>query len=181
MDELHSEEKGGLTLKIFQDEDARQPDEGDDNLLLVHYHRQFDVRRDPIVKMDDIRAWYRGIRIPAMKKYWIFEVAAYIHSGVVLSLDGSEFPDQCWDVSHVGAVLAAKSEWRLSKSAGKAAQGLIETWNRYLSGDVYGYSLLDSAGEHVDSCWGIYGLDEAKREGLQAMEEAINKRKNDEH
>ena len=28
MDELHSEEKGGLTLKIFQDEDARQPDEG---------------------------------------------------------------------------------------------------------------------------------------------------------
>jgi hypothetical protein len=45
--------------------------------------------------------------------------------------------------------------------ARKCAEGLVETWNQYLWGDVWGYVITDSDGEEVESgsCWGFYGLD----------------------
>ena len=45
----------------------------------------------------------------------------------------------------------------LFRSARKAALGLIQEWNDYLSGNVYGYVVEDERGEHLDSCWGFYG------------------------
>ena len=72
------------------------------------------------------------------KKYHTFGLEAYIHSGVSLALSyEGNFPDRRWDVSQLGLVFVAKEEWKTRKKARKAAEGLIETWNQYLSGDVY--------------------------------------------
>ncbi len=100
--------------------------------------------------------------IPQAAKYWIFPVAAYIHSGIALSLgSGRNFPDYQWDVSHVGAVLIAKEEWPEEAKAREYAAGLIETWNQYLSGDVYGITRetydKDRAQVDQDSVWGFFG------------------------
>lgn len=140
--------KDDRKLVIYQDDDAESPDRwGDGSLYLVHDHRQFAVRQkearsiydylqsqnpDNREEGEDRETGYDG--------FWIFPVAAYIHSGVSLSLgSGSHYPDQRWDVSHVGFVVVSKEEWAEKDKARKVAEGLIETWNEYLSGEVYGY------------------------------------------
>jgi len=66
-----------------------------------------------------------------------------------------------WDTSHVGLVLVSKKETRFKKKAAELAQGLIETWNMCLTGDVYGIvkETYDEQKEQVDieSVWGFYG------------------------
>ena len=86
------------------------------------------------------------------KGYHAFPVFAYIHSGVSLSLGKSEYPfTDPWDVSFKGFALIRQAKGQ------KMAEGLIESWNAYLSGNVYGYQVVDAMGEEMDSCWGFYG------------------------
>jgi len=92
-----------------------------------------------------------------MKKYYTFGLEAYIHSGVVLALSyEGNFPDRRWDVSQLGIVFVKRVGRRNYKTARKLAQGLIETWNDYLSENVYGFKIMLGEKE-IDSCWGFYG------------------------
>lgn len=108
-----------------------------------------------------------------LKKYHVFGLEAYIHSGVRLALSGEgRFPDRQWDVSQLGLVFASKKEWRLRKSARKAAEGHVAYWNDYLAGNVYGYVVEGPNGDVLDSCWGFYGdyEDGALSEGRSTAE-----------
>jgi len=73
-------------------------------------------------------------------------------------------------------VLVAKSEWTEEADAEKAAHGLVETWNQYLSGDVYGVivEVMDETGAPIDdekdSCWGYYGFDYANQSLSELMQ-----------
>lgn len=143
MDSVHEETKNGLTIKIFRDENAEGPDAwGDSGLYLTADHRQFYVK---------------GEAAPE-ETHWRFGLEAYIHSGVQLALSSEgNFPDRRWDVSQLGLVFVSKKEWPTIKAARKAALGLIENWNDYLSGNVYGFQVLDAQDEVLDSCWGFSG------------------------
>ena len=146
----------GYKIRIREDEDADSPDDwGDDSLFLVYDHRQFSVKREGF-NVESIYRWMYAKEVvefgddvdgnyqeevdgySELNNYFIFKVEAYIHSGVSLSLfTGTK---QCrWDSSVSGYILASKSEFELEETARNAAEGLIETWNQYLSGEVYGY------------------------------------------
>jgi len=159
----------GYTVKLIADHDATAPDEfGDDGIILVttknrYFERLHDGKSAP--ELDDD---------PEMKrKYWAFPVYAYIHSGVALSLGrGGQFADP-WDSGRIGTLFLAKSEWRYRTretkknwSAEHYAKVHIETWNQYLSGDVWGFEITDADGKDIDSCWGFYGLDYARSEAI---------------
>lgn len=66
---------------------------------------------------------------------------------------------------YVARYLVRDKERRMKKSAEKAARGLIETWNAYLSGDVYGIVREDYDKNKTriggEECWGFYGYDYA--------------------
>jgi hypothetical protein len=182
----------GLKINIYQDNDYN-PDEEDKDLFLVGYHRDFTVKRDEIVTKDEIIKAMENTKIseccgyeiydrhcefcgnktkavkpPILEKYHIFGLEAYIHSGVSLALSGEgNFPDRRWDASQLGAVFVAKKEWTTKAKARKAALGLIEMWNSYLSGQVYGYVIEGGESDISDSCWGFLGdikycIEEAK-------------------
>jgi hypothetical protein len=129
------------------DPDPESPSEWeDDNAFLVNYHTDFEVERDSVLRKEDLRDLYIGEKTEKtkelQKKYWIFPVDAYIHGGVSLRLEGGfhgMLPQghEEFDVSHVGAVFLAKSEWKSEKKAEEYAKAQIGTWNEYLSGDVY--------------------------------------------
>lgn len=118
------------------------------------------------------------------KKYHVFGLEAYIHSGVCLALSHEgNFPDRQWDVSQLGCVFVARTETKYRSKARTMAKGLIETWNDYLSGNVYGYVIEDAQGNTIDSCWGYYG-DYDKNALIEArsiVEHRTNKGKTDEH
>ena len=161
---IYTEKYKGMQISIHWDEDAQSPAEWDDTgLLLVHYHRDFWITADEIITEDNTRALYQGEKIAQMKDYWLYPVAALIHSGVWLSLGQSFAGDSGgWDTSHVGLILVSKKEWPTRKGkrgADQAARSLLDEWNSYLSGDVYGYMITASEedGKHLGSCWGFYG------------------------
>ena len=172
----------GYKIEIFPDQDARSPDEdGDDSLFLVHYHRQFQIEHKSVISEEDTREIYQGTdsvgRVAALgKKYHIFDVKALIHGGGHLSLGTGGFMEDPggWDTSHVGLVLASKEEFPTWEQATKAAESLISTWNQYLSGDIYGYTVTGGDGrferEPGSSVWGFYGTSAA----IEAAKEEIN-------
>jgi len=133
----------GYKIKIRESVTNDSPDEdGDEEVFLVYDHRQFYIEREgfepkalyEFLATDEPELW-EGHRY---HEYWIFPVEAYIHSGVSLSLfTGTK---QCrWDSSVSGYILAYKEEFKDLETAKTAAEGLIKTWNQYLSGEIYGF------------------------------------------
>ena len=167
MSELQTFKVGRFTVHLDREEDAPSPSEdGDTALFLVANHRDFYVpppgmKRCP-ESADEVVDMFK-------KTHWVMPLEAYIHSGVRLALGGEgNFPDRQWDVSQLGMVFAAKSDWRLRKSARKAALSLIETWNTYLSGDVWYWRILGEDGEELEACGGVYGEKEAREDATAA-------------
>lgn len=151
-------EHEGLTVEIHADPDAESPDMwGDDGLFLLANHREFYVRgkeltEDKVKEMEET--------------HHVFAIEAYIHSGVCLHLINEAMIDRMWDVSPVGFAFATKKEWETREAAEKSVRSLIETWNQYLEGDVWGYAIKDKDEKHLDSCRGFYGLDSCKSEAM---------------
>ena len=162
--------KGYVARYLVQDDNPQSPDENEDNgLFLVNYHRDFDVRRDNIIVKQNVADYYGGEKIPQEDKYHIFNLSMLSHSGVWLSLNSSFTGDGGgWDTSHVGLVLVAKKEWHKRDKACKAAESLVNEWNAFLSGDVYGcvVEYYDENKKQInqESCWGYIGFEEAKKE-----------------
>ena len=156
---------------LTNDEYPEGPDKWDnDDLFLVHYHRDFQVEKEKIIQEEEVASLYNGEKISQEKEYRIFPVKAYIHSGVSLSLGTGGFGHDPggWDTSHVGACLAKRKDFPTREKAEKACESLVEEWNQYLSGDVYCLvkDTLDNKKSLVDtdSVCGYYGLKYAKEE-----------------
>ena len=153
----------GYTVKLIADNDAESPRDWYDNGLFIVTTRPWQALPTLLLSKSNSRSKNRYFEVlhdgqdarecmedkELRKTHWVFPVFAYIHSGVALSLGrGGQFSDM-WDSGHIGFVFAAKSEWRYQirdtkkqGSARKAASTLVETWNQYLSGDVWGLSLI---------------------------------------
>ena len=148
----------GCKVRIERDEDAESPGKWEDTgLFIVANHRDFYVTEPGEKRVPEdpktLVARYN-------KTHWIFPLEAYIHSGVVLAYGHEgQFPDRRWDVSQLGFVFVSKKQWRLSKKAKETGQNLIDSWNKYLSGEVYGYTTEDPDGDQIYSSWGIYDDD----------------------
>ncbi len=169
----------GWTVRyLVRDDDPMSPREWeDDEVFLVNYHRDFDVRNDKVITERDVQQWYQremaGVDEidypPQVMDYWFFPLSCYSHSEVALSLNSHFAGDSAgWDTSHVGVVLVGKEFFPTEERAREAAKGLVEEWNQYLSGDVYGVVVedFDKEKHRVDtnSCWGYYGQDYAMEE-----------------
>src|SRR6185295_6167483 len=151
MDKDLIETKDGFSVYLIQDSDAQSPednsgDDGDDLLFVVttsnRYFQCRDEKRDHTPEAVTAGTW--------KKTHWAFPLFMYAHSGVALSLGrGGQFSDP-WDSGQVGFVLVnkkAEPHWRLQANALKAAECLVEQWNQYLSGDVWGYVVEGPDGE----------------------------------
>jgi hypothetical protein len=155
-------EHAGFGIAIQPDEDAESPDSwGNENLFLVTTsNRYFTVQRKGF--------GVEACRTTAVERdFHVLPLFAYIHSGVALSL--APFSDP-WDSGQIGFVLVAKRKG--FRNILKAARELVEEWNMYLSGDVWHYRVLDSQGDHVDSCSGFYGFEYCQQQARQAAEHA---------
>ena len=137
---------GDLTVKIVYDKNPEPPndmccDEEEGHMFIITTNnRYFCVRPKKWLNVDKNNT-----------EYWSLPLYAYIHSGVALSL--SPFYDP-WDSGRIGTVYISKSYFTDYITA---AQGLVDSWNQYLQGGVYGFEIEDPQGNHIDSCYGFYG------------------------
>lgn len=101
---------------------------------------------------------------------WVYE-----HGGITMSCGDRSYPyNDRWDSSCAGWIMMSKetalkerigcckeSNWR--EKAISDMQAEVELYDQYLTGSVYGYTLLEETAPdewtEVDSCWGFYGDD----------------------
>lgn len=113
----------------------------------------------------------------------------YDHGGLSMSVGAFSCP---WDSGQVGWIYASREDVlknyggkRLTAALRERAvlllKGEVETYDQFLSGDVWGWAVYETDEEcdcepdeecnctrgatHVDSCWGCYGVAEALSEG----------------
>jgi hypothetical protein len=105
----------------------------------------------------------------------ILPLYLYDHSGLSMSTGAFSCP---WDSGQVGWIYCTKKtvieeygNWT-AESVAKATKRLeqeVETYSEYLGGEVYGYQVIDSDGEVIDSCWGYFGgMDCCKQEATDS-------------
>lgn len=177
----HEEEKNGLTLKIVPDQDPSNPrHEWDNAAVFICWHRRYELGDTPkrIVEdlpfsapsPEDFREW---MRTKEGKAAVIVPLYLYDHSGITIKA-GSGF-SCAWDSGQIGfAVITAargRKEWgrQWRKQARACIMSETETYDSYLTGDVYGYTVTNEDGETLDSCGGFFGLECAKEEGAAAL------------
>lgn len=148
---------------------------GEESRIDKTYYK--NTQSNPMFSKDELLAFMEkdkeNFNVETFKQFHVFGLEAYIHSGVSLSLSNEgNFPDRQWDVSQLGAVLISKKEFKTRAKAKKCAQGLIEAWNDYLSGNIYGYQIEDNEGYEIDSCYGFYG--DYEKNALQEARNTID-------
>lgn len=93
----------------------------------------------------------------------ILPLSLYDHSGISMSV-GS--PTCRWDGSRVGWIYMTKDtmekEGWTKEQATKYLEGEVETYDQYLTGDVWGWRVIDSDEDIVHSCYGYYGANGVK-------------------
>lgn len=193
----HEETRDGLTLKIIADDDRESPRNWDNLATLCCDHGRYNLGDDDAHSdaADAIRAsrhyrpsWEDGEGLdfshgPDLYKaiqrcddILTLPLYLYDHSGITMSTGPFSCP---WDSGQVGFAFITRKQ-ALSEYGGKILTaatrakalalivGEVETYDMYLTGDVWGYVLEDADGEQTDSLWGCYGLDYAREEGERA-------------
>ena len=114
--------------------------------------------------------------------YIILPLYLYDHSGITISTGPFSCP---WDSGQIGYIYITKEKarkeynWKyMTKSRIKKIigylEGQVETYDQYLTGDVYGYRISNEDDDHIDSCWGFFGHDHKESGLLEYAENAID-------
>lgn len=92
--------------------------------------------------------------------YIVLPLYLYDHSGITISHN----PFSCrWDSGQVGWHVVANdiaiSECGSIEKAKEYLKGELKTYDAYIRGEVYGYTIHNPFNEEIDSLWGFYGSD----------------------
>ena len=105
---------------------------------------------------------------------------------MTMSCNGSRYPfNNYWDAGKVGIIYVTDEEVRknynVKRISAKLREKVIEhlkaevkTYDQYISGDVYGYTVEDKDGNQIDSCCGFYGHDNEESGLLDQAKPAID-------
>lgn len=166
--EIETIEKNGCTIHIYQDESPESPREWDNLGTMVCFHRRYNLG-DENTEFDNSPELLIEFLKQNKGKIIYLPLYLYDHSGISMSTGrGYPFNDP-WDSGQVGYIYVTyekiRKEYRCKHVTKKLVnrvieylRGEVETYDQYLTGDVYGYDVTcNQCGESIDSCWGFYG------------------------
>jgi hypothetical protein len=181
---------GSAKIHIRQDDNTESPREWCNSWTWYSNHRRYSFDRDYKTrhwyKIDDI---FDGeteegetVRDAILRQnpdlLDVRPIYMLDHSGVSVSLGSFNDP---WD-SGVGAFAVITREQaekdcpdlkgndeKLKERAYGWLKDEVETYQQFLSGEVYGYVVEDGSGEELDSCWGYYSIKDALDDALSQV------------
>jgi len=121
------------------------------------------------------------------KHYISLPLYLYDHSGITMSTGSFGCP---WDSGQVGFIAVSKEDVRKEYSwkvlnkkriqqIEKYLRNEVETYDQYLTGDVWGYVIENEEYDIYESCWGFYGHDYCEIEAksmLECEQKALNEK-----
>jgi hypothetical protein len=187
----------GYTIKIEQEDQPLNPrgDDYDTPLgTLVAIHRRYDLGDDKHLsdgtklKSQDFNGWDAMIAHVDKVEGGIIYLPVYMydHSGITINTTGfSACDSQRWDWGQLGFIYISKKKaretygWKVLNKAriAKIEEYLrsdIETYDDYLTGNVYCYTIELPDGEEDDTCGGYYGSDHEKSGLLEQAKNAVD-------
>lgn len=176
---ITTHEYRGCTIEIHHDDSAECPRSWHDHeTVMACWHRRYNLGDvQPSLRPDE----YIKSEIPDGSI--VRPLYLYDHSGITMSLGRFSCP---WDSGRVGIIWlsleAARKAWcpnrpnvtwdsyikwgdkaiTMREAANLVIEGDVETYDQFISGEVFGYVAKDSSGDHIDSCFGFYGHGEVK-------------------
>ena len=159
-------------LRIFQDDNAESPRQWDNMGTMVCFHRRYNLGDEHNYDSpEEFKQCVNEKDIAVILPLYIYD-----HSGITISTSPFSCP---WDSGQVGWIYVTKEEVRETYGVKRISKKLLErvtsyligdvkTYDQYLTGDVYGFSLVEKTAcdscqetteEILDSCWGFYGSD----------------------
>jgi len=164
------EQYKGHTIKIYQDPEPIDPRDGghQDNFgTMVCFHKRYNLGDEHGLISSNFDGWseLEGYLIKELDAAVALPLYVYDHSGITIRTAPFSCP---WDSGQVGFIYATRQNirnnygvkriWRGTlERATKLLESEVEEYDRYLTGQVYGYRIEDADGEDADSCWGYSG------------------------
>jgi hypothetical protein len=166
------EEYKGYRIEVRQEEYPIDPRKEFDHLgTIISLHSRYCLgEKHSFASSAEILSHLQEI-----SAYWL-PVYLYDHSGITISTKPYTCP---WDSGQIGVIYVswekAKAEFGPcpKRKALKCLESEIREYDDYLTGNVYGYCIIDNEGNEIDSCWGYYGNPEESGL-LQAAKESID-------
>lgn len=177
-------EHAGCQVSIYQDPEPGSPLEWDNLGIAVafdylageyregsFYERVSEGQEDEAYRRGGWQLLARYLRMTEGAEAVPFSMADYGSSGLRIyaeSLDTDRVAGFLYaDRAKIIAEYGDDSEWS-RETARSCLRAEIEALAQYAEGDIYGY-IVEEDEEH-DSCWGFYGIEEAKAEARSAAE-----------
>jgi hypothetical protein len=156
----HTEQYKGLTIEIHNDSDNESPREWDNLGTMVCFHRRYNLGDKHSMTVEEAKAFVNRKDVISLPLY------LYDHSGITMNTTGFSCP---WDSGQVGFIYVTKEkirkEYGVKRNVTKKLiariigylKNEVETYDNFLTGNVYGFKIMDAEGTDIDSCWGFYG------------------------
>ncbi len=199
MTKQHIEYKG-FDIYIEQDIEPQNPRTEWDNLCtIVCWHPRYNLgdthslgNSDDLYEFladldpDDFETYEQWQNLVSKKiaamidthELFIKPVYLYDHSGLSVSTSTYTCP---WDSGQVGFIYVTKEtldkegpHHYTPEQVSDILDGEVETYNQYLTGAVYGYTVTHSDYGDLDLCWGFFGYDHEKSGLLAAAQASID-------
>jgi hypothetical protein len=165
--------ESGNILEVWQEEYPQSPREMWENLgTMICFHKRYILGDKHNFTSDEFGGWgdMKKKLSRKLNAAIILPLYMYDHSGLTISTTPFSCP---WDSGQIGYILVSKENIRKSylkkriskKTLEIATKNLlaeVETYDQYLRGDVYGFTLKDPNGNEIETVGGFYGADPEK-------------------
>ena len=171
MEPTEVEHYNGYKIEIHRDDCDDSP-RGWDNICIFHIaHRRYSFGDENHNSGESIK---KAERQAIAQGDIVLPLYMYDHSGITISLS----PFSCrWDSGQVGSVVIPRLKMieefgkknftpKLKARALEVAKGEVETMDRFVTNQVYGYKVFgpilgddddDDCRDELEACWGFYG------------------------
>jgi hypothetical protein len=185
----------GFNIEISQDEYTESPREWDNLGEMAAFHKRYNLGDKVDFKSDQFESWedMRQHIIKEKNAAVVLPIYIYDHSGLRMKVGSFQglLPQGHaeFDSGQVGFTYVTKDamekeskfwtkEWKEKYHRGKSnvqiaeeiLRGEVETYDQYLSGEVYQINVRDKDGGVNESVGGFYGYDYAKKEAKSIVD-----------
>jgi len=171
--------KDGI-VKIYQDTTPTDPREWDNLGIMVCFHNGYNLGDKTNLKSSDFNNWdeLHDYINKELKAVAVLPLYLYDHSGITISTT----PFNCrWDSGQIGFIYTTEEQIKkmcgdekyTTKELEKKLLEEVKLYDKYLTGEVYGYNHVKyEKCEHcghteesiLDSCWGFFDIKDIHEE-----------------
>jgi hypothetical protein len=177
------------TIEIEQDEYSMNPRIDCDNLgTMICFHNRYDLGdRKHGYNKNNYSNW-KDLKTDIVKKEKpaiVLPLYLYDHSGITISTKPFSCP---WDSGQIGFIFISK-EKALSEYGGKIVTkklkeklekyliSEVKVYDKYLTGEVYRFTIFDNEGKQIDSCGSYFESEDYVRQEAENIVDSLENSK----